>query len=114
MHRVRGAGTVAHQEGNSQLESCSSVKLFDDCAFHDRANRCNQFVLGRVQRIRRKGRHGYLEDIRPAYLDQRRAEIEILFSKYIHHAGGEAQGYSHLEENNERTNMEDKGQRVDG
>ena len=56
----------------------NSLCLFDDCAFHERQNN-EMFVLGRVQRMGKKRKKGYIEYVKPVSLDERRKAI---FTKY--------------------------------
>lgn len=42
----------------------------------------NHFVLGRVQRMRKKEKRGYIEYIQPVSLDDRPTDVEILYTKY--------------------------------
>ena len=57
--------------------------LFDDCAFHE-ATQLDQFVLGRVQRMRKKGKRGYVEYVQSLSLFERPQDVEVLFLRYSH------------------------------
>ena len=58
--------------------AADSVGLFDDCAFHVTSRHAN-FVLGRVQRTRKKCSRGYIDFVRPVSLSYR---LEMLFSMF--------------------------------
>jgi len=60
LRRVRGADTSSESEktgDNNSTDSGDSVALFDDGAFYDPT--CDgKFILGRVQRMHKKGKNG--------------------------------------------------------
>ena len=55
--------------------------LFDDCALLE-PNQLDQFVLGRMQRMRKKRKRGYVEYVRPVSLFETPQDVEVLFSRY--------------------------------
>jgi hypothetical protein len=56
LKRVKDASAISRSQ-NSSTSTDSDVGLFNDCAFHFPAN-VNKFIIGRVQRMRKKGTRG--------------------------------------------------------
>ena len=84
LRRVRGAGTSMESEkaGDSgSTDSNESVGLFDDCVFYD-PTCTGKFILGRVQRMRKKGTKGFIEYVRPVDISNKPANVEVIASKY--------------------------------
>lgn len=81
--RIRDACAASRQSCNLKTDDQSNdaLCLFDDCAIHIPAEQ-NQIILGRVQRMRKKGRRGYVEYVQPVSLEDRPANVEILYSQY--------------------------------
>lgn len=71
LRRVRGAGTSSESEKTGDNDST------DDCAFYD-PTCAGKFILGRVQRMRKKGRNGFIEYVLPVDLGNKPADVEIL------------------------------------
>ena len=82
LRRVRNASVNAKDACGISESQLNSVSLFDDCAFIERKNSGDTFVLGRVQRMRKKGKRGFVEYIKPVSLDDRPKDVEVIFSKY--------------------------------
>ena len=84
LRRVRGAGTSMESEkaGDSgSTDSNDSVGLFDDCVFYD-PTCTGKFILGRVQRMRKKGTKGFIEYVCPVDISNKPANVEVIASKY--------------------------------
>ena len=67
LRRVRGAGKSSESKKTGDKDSTDSgdsVALVDDCAFYD-PTCAGKFILGRVQRMRKKGKNGFIEYVRP-------------------------------------------------
>lgn len=100
LRRVRGAGTSSEIDNDSiQGDSSDSVGLFDDCAFYD-PTCAGKFILDRVQRMRKKGKKGFVEHVRPVDLGNKPADVEVIVSKY--HRISEEEN-SHLQYNHQET-----------
>lgn len=78
LRRVRGASV---QDAESITDNCHSLGLFDDCAFKTR-DQSEDFVLGHIQRIRKKGQRGYVEYTRNVDLNDKPSAVEVLFTRY--------------------------------
>ena len=100
LRRVRGAGTSSEIDNDStQADNSDSVGLFDDCAFYD-PTCTSKFILGRIQRMRKKGKKGFVEYVRPVDLGNKPADVEVIVSKY--HCISEEEN-SHLQYNHQET-----------
>ena len=89
LRRVRGAGTSSESEktgDNDSMDSGDSVALLDDCAFYD-PTCAGKFILGRVQRMRKKGKNGFIEYVCPVDLGNKPADVEVIVSKYCRTSG---------------------------
>lgn len=71
LRRVRGAGTSSESEKTGDNDST------DEWAFYD-PTCTGKFILGRVQRMRKKGRNGFIEYVLPVDLGNKPADVEIL------------------------------------
>lgn len=95
--RVRGAGTSSENDKTADsTDSSDSVGLFDDCAFYDPSCAGN-FTLGRLQRMRKKGKRGFIEYVRPVDLRNKPAEVEFIVSKYCRTSEEDSCLYIHQE-----------------
>lgn len=71
-------------------DACTPTKnQLSSCAFHERQI-TKMFVLGHVQRMRKKGKRGFIEYVKPVSLDERPKDAEVIFSKYVFFRKGEA------------------------
>lgn len=100
LRRVRGAGTSSESEktgDNDSMDSGDSVALLDDCAFYD-PTCAGKFILGRVQRMRKKGKNGFIEYVCPVDLGNKPADVEVIVSKYCRTSGEDNSSlYNHQE-----------------
>lgn len=97
LRRVRGAGTSSESERpgvNDSKDSGDSVALFDDCAFYD-PTCAGKFILGRVQQMRKKGKNGIIEYVRPVDLGNKPADVEVIVSKYCRTSADNRGLYNH-------------------
>ena len=95
---MRGKGPSERDTAsdNDSSEISNSVALFDDCAFYDPT--CSgKSILGRVQRMRKKGNKGYVEYVHPVDLNNSPADVEIIVSKYCTSSEGHSRLYNHQE-----------------
>ena len=80
LKRMKDA-TVASRTQNVNAHTNNDDGLFDDCAFHCPTNP-NIFVIGRTQRMRKKGKRGYVEYVRPVDLDEKPPSLEFIITQY--------------------------------
>lgn len=66
---------------SGSTDSNESVGLFDDCVFYD-PTCTGKFILGRVQRMHKKGTKGFIEYVRPVDISNKPANVEVIASKY--------------------------------
>ncbi|KAJ7387394.1 hypothetical protein OS493_004388 [Desmophyllum pertusum] len=86
LKRVRSAAAAAAQDQPNDDDQTTghSLCLFDDCALYDPDVSGRRFVLGRVQRMRKKGKsRGYVEYVRPVDLANKPSDVELFVSKYL-------------------------------
>ena len=93
---VTNQTTTGTGTGSNVARKSHDLELFDDCAIYDKSTE-SMFFLGTVQRIRKKGKRGFLEYVRPISLKERQANIEILVTVYKKHNSETAHG-NHLYE----------------
>ena len=93
---VTNQTTTGTRTGSNVARKSHDLELFDDCAIYDKSTE-SMFFLGTVQRIRKKGKRGFLEYVRPISLKERQANIEILVTVYKKHNSETAHGH-HLYE----------------
>ena len=93
---VTNQTTTGTRTGSDVARKSHDLELFDDCAIYDKSTE-SMFFLGTVQRIRKKGKRGFLEYVIPISLKERQANIEILVTVYKKHNSETAHGH-HLYE----------------
>lgn len=84
LRRVWGAGTSMESEmanDSRSTDSNDSVGLFEDCVFYD-PTCTGKFVLGQVQRMRKKGTKGFIKYVRPVDISNKPANVKVIASKY--------------------------------
>ena len=84
LRRVQGAGTSSESEKTGDTDSTDSgdsAGVFDNCMFYD-PTCTGKFILGRVQRIHKKGKKGFIEYVRCINLGNQPVDVEVIVSKY--------------------------------